>query len=43
LITTYQLFKLVQRVLDAPRDADHADLRRLLLECDGELRRVDAA
>ncbi len=43
LITTYQLFKLVQRVLDAPREADHADLRRLLLECDGVLRRVDAA
>ncbi len=43
LTTTYQLFKLVQRVLGAPKGADHADLRRLLLECDGELRRVDAA
>jgi hypothetical protein len=43
LMTTYQLFKLVQRALAAPRDADHADLRRLLLECDGEFRRVDAA
>ena len=43
LMTTYQLFKLVQRALAAPKDADHTDLRRLLLECDGELRRVDAA
>lgn len=43
LMTTYQLFKLVQRALAAPKDADHAHLRRLLLECDGEFRRVDAA
>ena len=42
LVTTYQLHKLVQQVLSAPKDTDHADLRRLMLECDGELRRVDA-
>ena len=43
LVTTYQLFKLVQHVLDGPKDADHANLRRLLVECDGELRQADAA
>jgi hypothetical protein len=43
LMTSYQLFKLVQRVLAAAKDADHAALRRLLLECDGEFRQADAA
>jgi hypothetical protein len=43
LMTTYQLFKLVQRVLAASKDVDHADLRRLVLECDGEYRQVAAA
>ena len=43
LMTTYQLFKLVLRVLVAPKDVERADLRRLLLECDGELRQVNAA
>ena len=43
LMTTYQLYKLVQRALEDPKDADHAATRRLLLECDGELRRVDTA
>ncbi len=43
LMTTYQLFKLVLQVLSAPKDADRAGLRRLVLECDGELRQVDAA
>ena len=43
LMTTYQLFKLVGRVLSDPKGADRAALRRLVLECDGELRQVDAA
>jgi len=43
LMTTYQLFKLVDRVLADTKGADRAGLRRLVLECDGELRRVDAA
>jgi len=43
LMTTYQLFKLVRRALEAPKDADHADLRRLVLECDGEFRQADSA
>jgi len=43
LMTAFQLFNLARRALAAPKDAGHADLRRLLLECDGELRQVDAA
>jgi len=42
LMTATQLFKLAQQAM-ASKKADHAKLRRLLLECDGELRRVDAA
>ena len=43
LMTTYQLLKLAQRVLAGAPDAERAGLRRLLLECDGELRRVNTA
>ena len=43
LMTTYQLFKLIAPILAAPKDADLPGLRRLLLECDGELRQTDAA
>ena len=42
LMTTYQLFKLVQHTLEH-KGGDAADLRRLLLESDGELRQVDTA
>ncbi len=41
LMTTYQLFKLVLRALK--QRGDNPDLRRLVLECDGELRQVDTA
>jgi len=39
LLTSYRLFKLVQRALKGPRSKKSlADLRRLILECDGEFR-----
>jgi len=43
LMTAYQLFKLVQQVLAAPKGEDLSRIRRLLLECDGELRQTDIA
>ncbi|RLE37573.1 hypothetical protein DRJ12_02675, partial [Candidatus Acetothermia bacterium] len=43
LITSYRLFKLVQRALKGPRNKKSlADLRRLILECDGELRDAES-
>jgi hypothetical protein len=41
LLTTYDLFKLVRRALGAKGDKARADLRRGLLECDGEYRGSD--
>lgn len=38
LLTTYELFKLVQKVLAKKDSSDRAELRRKLLECDGEFR-----
>ena len=39
LLTSYRLFKLVQRALKGPRNKKSlAELRRLILECDGEFR-----
>jgi len=39
LLTSYRLFKLIQRALKGPRSKKSlADLRRLILECDGEFR-----
>jgi len=41
LVTAYRLFKLVAEALE-DRKADRAELRRRLLECDGEFRVEDA-
>jgi hypothetical protein len=38
LLTTYELFKLVQKVLAKKDSSDTVELRRKLLECDGEFR-----
>ncbi len=40
LLTTYELFKLVQQALEESDDKTLARLRRSLLECDGEYRGV---
>ncbi|RLE35878.1 hypothetical protein DRJ24_01600 [Candidatus Acetothermia bacterium] len=43
LLTSYRLFKLVQQALKGPRSKKSlADLRRLILECDGELRDAES-
>ncbi len=41
LLTTYELFKLVRRALEAKGDKERSGMRRGLLECDGEYRGSD--
>jgi len=40
LITTYELFKLVQRALEHPATKELSHMRKVIVECDGEFRGV---